>query len=89
MALTAGITLLVTTIVYSLLIATAYELLTIGEPHSAPNSTPTTVSDRILQTPVWYLYGLFASGLVIILWPLAVLHHKLFFMIRDRQHSEQ
>ena len=80
LVLTAGLTLLVTTILMALLVGITTELLTVGEVHSPP-STP---FDRIVQAPIWWVYGLVASGFVLLLWPLAVLNHLWFFKIRER-----
>ena len=84
LALTAGITLLVTTIVFSVLMTMATEMLTVGEVHSPP-STP---MQRILQAPLYWLYGLVASGAVLFLWPLAFLNHIWFFKVREAQDRQ-
>jgi hypothetical protein len=59
----------------------AAELLSIGEFHP-DQSTPV---DRIFVGAVFGLYGLLATGLIFLLWPLAFVNHVWFFKVRDHR----
>jgi hypothetical protein len=83
MCFLSGATLIVATGVFGLLTTIGNRLLPMGRRYAPP------LAEEVLQAPLWWLYGLFAGGFVLLLWPLALLSHTWFFQVRDRDQNPQ
>lgn len=79
----SGVTLMVTIYLFGVLVSATTELGALHARYSRPS-----LAD-VLGHPVWWMILLCQTGVILMLWPLAFLNHRLFFSIRGISGSAE